>query len=103
MEIRLQDYRELDERFDRIYSIGMFEHVGFKNYRTYLELVRRCMKPDALFLLHTIGSLRTKVKTDAWIHRYIFPNGQIPSAKQINDRRRRRPLHGRLAQLSPGL
>ena len=83
VEIRLQDYRELDERFDRIYSIGMFEHVGFKNYRTYLELVRRCMKPEALFLLQTIGSLRTNVKTDAWIHRYIFPNGQIPSAKQI--------------------
>ncbi len=83
VEIRLQDYRELDERFDRIYSIGMFEHVGYKNYRAYLELVRRCLKPGALFLLHTIGSLRTNVKTDAWIHKYIFPNGQLPSAKQI--------------------
>lgn len=83
VEIRLQDYRELDERFDRIYSIGMFEHVGYKNYRAYLELVRRCLKPGALFLLHTIGSFRTNVKTDAWIDKYIFPNGQLPSVKQI--------------------
>ena len=83
IEIRLQDYRELDERFDRIYSIGMFEHVGYKNYRTYMEVVRRCLEPDALFLLHTIGAMRSLPKTDAWIHKYIFPNGQLPSAKQI--------------------
>ena len=83
VEIRLQDYRELDQRFDRVYSIGMFEHVGYKNYRTYLEVVRRCLAPDGLFLLHTIGGIRSLVKTDAWISRYIFPNGQLPSAKQI--------------------
>ena len=59
IEIRLQDYRELDERFDRVYSIGMFEHVGYKNHRTYMEVVRRCLKPDALFLLHTIGGVRS--------------------------------------------
>lgn len=83
VDIRLQDYRELDERFDRIYSIGMFEHVGYKNYRTYMEVVRRCLEPDSLFLLHTIGAVRSLPKTDAWIHKYIFPNGQLPSANQI--------------------
>lgn len=83
IDIRLQDYREVDERFDRIYSIGMFEHVGYKNYRAYMEVVRRCLKPDALFLLHTIGAVRSLPKTDAWIHKYIFPNGQLPSAQQI--------------------
>ncbi len=83
IEIRLQDYRELRGRFDRICSIGMFEHVGYKNYRTYMEVVRRCLEPDALFLLHTIGGVRSLPKTDAWIHKYIFPNGQLPSPKQI--------------------
>ena len=85
VEIRLQDYRELDEPFDRIYSIGMFEHVGYKNYPAYMQVVRRCLKPDALFLLHTIGGMRSLPKTDAWIHKHIFPNGQLPSAKQIAD------------------
>ena len=83
IEIRRQDYRELDERFDRVYSIGMFEHVGYKNYRTYMEVVRRCLKPDALFLLHTIGGVRSLPRPNAWIHKYIFPNSHLPSAKQI--------------------
>ena len=67
IEIRLQDYRQLDERFDRIFSIGMFEHVGYKNYRTYMQVARRCLEPDGLFLLHTIGAIRTLVKNDPWI------------------------------------
>ena len=83
IEIRLQDYRELDEPFDRIFSIGMFEHVGYKNYRAYMQVVRRCLEADGLFLLHTIGANKTLVKTDPWFNRYIFPNGQLPSAKQI--------------------
>ncbi|NNC65248.1 MAG: cyclopropane fatty acyl phospholipid synthase [Gammaproteobacteria bacterium] len=83
VEIRLQDYRELDEQFDSIYSIGMFEHVGHKNYATYMEVVRRCLPPDGLFLLHTIGGRLSQARTDPWITRYIFPNGVLPSARQI--------------------
>ena len=84
VEIRLQDYRSLDERFDRIVSIGMFEHVGCKNYKTYMRAVRRNLKDDGLFLLHTIGSNRTTTATDTWLDRYIFPNSKIPSTTQLN-------------------
>ncbi|MEZ0472949.1 cyclopropane fatty acyl phospholipid synthase [Luteimonas salinilitoris] len=85
LEFRLQDYRSINERFDRIVSVGMFEHVGRKNHRTYMELVHRCMNDDGLFLLHTIGKNRRKSTTDPWIDRYIFPNGDLPSIGQIGD------------------
>ncbi len=84
VEIRVQDYREVTERFDRVYSIGMFEHVGAKNYRAYAEAVRRCLDEDSgLTLLHTIGGNHTNSRTDPWMDRYIFPNSNLPSAKQI--------------------
>ncbi|MGO4221937.1 cyclopropane fatty acyl phospholipid synthase [Lysobacter sp. TAF61] len=88
IEIRLQDYRELgagadDERFDAILSLGMFEHVGVKNYRTYFEMVRRSLSDSGLFLLHTIGTNLSVNVTDPWIARYIFPNSMLPSAAQI--------------------
>ncbi len=83
VEFRLQDYREVNEKFDHIISIGMFEHVGQKNYRVYMKMVKRCLKPNGLFLLHTIGSLKTGSSTDPWIEKYIFPNGKLPSLKQI--------------------
>ncbi|MET0814161.1 MAG: cyclopropane fatty acyl phospholipid synthase [Pseudoxanthomonas sp.] len=83
IEIRLQDYRELDERFDAAFSIGMFEHVGVKNYRRYFETTQRCLPPGGLFLLHTIGTNRSVNHTDPWIGRYIFPNSMLPSAAQI--------------------
>ena len=83
VEIRLQDYRELDERFDAIYSIGMFEHVGGRNYRTYFETVRRCLRPDGLSLLHSIGSNGVPAQPDPWIEKYIFPNSMIPAASQV--------------------
>lgn len=83
VEIRLQDYRELDEPFDRVFSIGMFEHVGVKNYRTYFERVRQCLPRDGLFLLHTIGTNVSTAHTDPWISKYIFPNSMLPSASQI--------------------
>jgi cyclopropane-fatty-acyl-phospholipid synthase len=83
VEIRLQDYRELDERFDHVFSIGMFEHVGVDNYRRYFKAVRRCLADDGLFLLHSIGRNRSVRHTDPWIARYIFPNSMLPSAKQI--------------------
>src|SRR5690606_34520761 len=77
--IRVQDYRELpaetgDARFDRVFSIGMFEHVGVKNYRSYFDVARRCTVDDGLFLLHTIGSNVSSNHTDPWIEKYIFPN-----------------------------
>ena len=81
--ILLQDYRDLRDQFDRIVSVGMFEHVGPKNYRTYFEVVDRNLKPDGLFLLHTIGSQKTDHHVDPWIDKYIFPNGCLPSVRQI--------------------
>lgn len=83
VDLRLQDYRDLNEKFDRILSIGMFEHVGYKNFKTFMEIVRRSLKNSGLFLLHSIGSNLSQVATDPWIQRYIFPNSSLPSAKQI--------------------
>lgn len=83
VEIRLQDYRDLDEMFDHVVSIGMFEHVGPKNYATYMQIVKRCLSPDGLFLLHTIGASTSSRVVDPWIDKYIFPGGVIPSATHI--------------------
>ncbi len=85
VEILLQDYRDLNDQFDRIVSVGMFEHVGPKNYATYFRVVDHNLKPDGIFLLHTIGSKRTDNNVDPWINRYIFPNGCLPSVRQIAD------------------
>lgn len=79
----LMDYRELNEKFDRIFSIGMFEHVGHKNYDSYFKTVRRCLKDDGLFLLHTIGRNRRSKTSDPWIEKYIFPNSVLPAASDI--------------------
>ncbi len=84
VEIRLQDYRELDEKFDHIVSVGMFEHVGYKNYRTFMETADKCLKEDGLFLLHTIGDSRSNVAAEPWTDKYIFPNSLIPSVRQIS-------------------
>lgn len=83
VDLRLQDYREVDEAFDHIVSIGMFEHVGHKNYRTYLEVAHRCLRNEGLFLLHTIGKPSSGTPTDPWIDRYIFPNGELPALAQV--------------------
>lgn len=83
VEIRLQDYRELNERFDRIVSVGMFEHVGVNNYRTYMQVVRHCLAPDGLFLLQTIGTNDPAGSRDPWTLRYIFPNSMLPSLHHI--------------------
>jgi len=83
VKIELKDYRKLKEKFDRIVSIGMFEHVGCRNYRTYMKVVHRCLKADGLFLLHTISGNTSVKVTDPWISKYIFPNSMLPSAKQI--------------------
>ncbi|MBU1176233.1 MAG: cyclopropane fatty acyl phospholipid synthase [Alphaproteobacteria bacterium] len=83
IDFLLADYHELDGRFDRVVSVGMFEHVGYKNYRGYFAKVRDLMADDGLFLLHTIGGTLTQPHGDPWSEKYIFPNGMLPSIKQI--------------------
>jgi cyclopropane-fatty-acyl-phospholipid synthase len=83
VSFELKDYRELNTQYNRIVSIGMFEHVGYKNYKHYMEVAHRCLKEDGLFLLHTIGRNSSARATEPWINKYIFPNGMTPSAKQI--------------------
>ena len=84
VSIELKDYRELNGQYDSIVSVGMFEHVGYQNYKKYMEVVHRCLKEDGLFLLHTIGRNHSRHATDPWINKYIFPNGMTPSAQQIS-------------------
>ena len=82
----LQDYRLLDTTpFDRVVSVGMFEHVGFKNYSKFIDVVRHHLKDEGIFLLHTIGGNISCVETDPWINKYIFPNGMMPSISQIGE------------------
>lgn len=81
--VELRDYREMEGKFDRVVSVGMFEHVGLRNYRTYFETVDRLLKEEGLFLLHTIGNHRSVKMLDPWIEKYIFPNGRLPSAREI--------------------
>ncbi|NTW15669.1 MAG: cyclopropane fatty acyl phospholipid synthase [Candidatus Moranbacteria bacterium] len=83
VEIRVQDYRDVRESFDGIVSLGMFEHVGYRNFRTYFEMATRCLPDEGLFLLHTIGNNFSDVSVEPWIGRYIFPNGMLPSVSQI--------------------
>ncbi len=84
IEIKLQDYRETKEQFDHVVSLGMIEHVGSKNYRTYMETVHKCLKNSGLFLLHTIGSNKSVRSTEPWIEKYIFPNSMLPSLTQLS-------------------
>ncbi len=85
IEIRLTDYRNLkNEQYDHIVSIGMFEHVGYKNYRKFFKTVYNLLKENGLFLLHTIGTDTSIKSTDPWINKYIFPNGMLPSPYYIS-------------------
>lgn len=83
VEFRLIDYRDMDEKFDRIVSVGMVEHVGYKNYKTFFGVANRCLKDDGLFLLHTIGDAKSSTSINSWTHKYIFPNAVIPSVAQF--------------------
>lgn len=83
VEIRACDYRDMDERFDKVVSVGMFEHVGFRNYAAFMRVAARCLKPGGLCLLHTIGANVSTRSCDPWITKYIFPNGMLPSIAQI--------------------
>ncbi|MGM0594488.1 MAG: cyclopropane fatty acyl phospholipid synthase [Pseudomonadota bacterium] len=84
VRIELMDYRDLTGRYDKIVSVGMFEHVGPKNYPCYFAAAERLLKEQGLFLLHTIGDNFTCRGTDPWIEKYIFPNGKLPSARQLS-------------------
>lgn len=84
IETRLVDYMELGGQFDRIVSIGMFEHVGYKNYPAYFGKVRELLTEDGLFLLHTIGGSLSRHSGEPWLEKYIFPHGMLPSPKQIS-------------------
>jgi cyclopropane-fatty-acyl-phospholipid synthase len=83
VETRLCDYMALEGRFDRVISIGMFEHVGYKNYRAYMDKVRSLLAPEGLFLLHTIGGNISVTHGEPWSEKYIFPNGMLPSIRQV--------------------
>lgn len=83
VEFHLMDYRDLDGKFDRIVSVGMFEHVGEINYRRYFEVARNCLNDGGLFLLHTIGRNISVKSLDPWAEKYIFPNAQLPSVSTI--------------------
>ena len=79
----LQDYRNETEKYDRIVSVGMFEHVGMKYFKTYLSKTNDLLKDNGVFLLHTIGQSGNPTATSPWIRKYIFPGGYIPSLSQI--------------------
>lgn len=83
IEIKVQDYRLLKGRFDRIASVGMFEHVGYKNYPTFMKVAQQRLADGGLFLLHTIAENYTVHKGDPWLEKYIFPGGMLPSIAQI--------------------
>ena len=80
---KLMDYRELDEKFDRIVSVGMFEHVGRKYYNTYFNKVSDLLTKDGIALIHTIGSIVSPRDPHPWISKYIFPGGYTPSLSQV--------------------
>jgi len=83
IEFQVKDYREFDGKTDHVVSMGMFEHVGHKNYRTYFEKARSVIKDDGLFMMHTIGSQWSTDTIEPWLEKYIFPGGVIPSMAQI--------------------
>lgn len=83
VEIKLEDYRNVEGTYDRVISIGMLEHVGYKNYRTYLEAADRNLKEGGLVFIHTIGNNVSTKGGNAWTTKYIFPNSMLPSIAQI--------------------
>ena len=83
VEFRLQDYRDVEETFDRIVSVGMFEHVGVNRYDEYFAAARRQLKDDGVMLLHSIGRNSVPGATNPWIRKYIFPGGYIPSLSEV--------------------
>ena len=83
IDFRLTDYRDLDETFDRIVSVGMLEHVGAPNFRTYFETIARLLDEDGVALIHSIGKMHGPGATNAFTQKYIFPGGYIPGLSEI--------------------
>ena len=83
VSFKLLDYRELNEKFDRIVSVGMFEHVGRKFYKKYFNKVSKLLNEDGVALIHTIGSSNPPRDPQPWITKYIFPGGYTPSLSEI--------------------
>ena len=83
VEIKLKDYRNVSGKYDRVISIGIMEHVGYKNYRTYMEKVYHLLTDDGIAFIHTIGNNISKISSCPWATKYIFPNGMLPSIAQI--------------------
>ena len=80
---KLMDYREMNEKFDKIVSVGMFEHVGRKFYKKFFSQVNRLLKNDGIALIHTIGSVNPPRDPHPWITKYIFPGGYTPSMSEV--------------------
>lgn len=83
VDIKLEDYRNVSGQYDRVISIGLMEHVGHKNYCTYMEVVNRTLKEDGLAFVHTIGGRSSAATADPWTTKYIFPNSNLPSIAQL--------------------
>ncbi|MFP4178455.1 MAG: cyclopropane fatty acyl phospholipid synthase [Spirochaetaceae bacterium] len=84
VDIRLQDYREISGTFDRVISIGLIEHVGYKNYGEYMKVVNRTLKDDGIAFIHCIGNNKSTTSANAWTNKYIFPNSMLPSIAQLS-------------------
>lgn len=82
-DFRLQDYRDLDQTFDRIISVGMFEHVGAPNYQEYFDTVARLLDDDGVAVIHAIGRNSPPNRTQPWVRKYIFPGGYIPALSEV--------------------
>ena len=84
VRFKIADYRDLNEKFDRIVSVGMFEHVGRKFYKTYFNSVSKLLNEDGVALIHTIGSINPPRDPHPWITKYIFPGGYTPSLSEVS-------------------
>ena len=84
VEILLEDYRKISGKYDRVISIGIMEHVGYKNYRTYMQRTNETLKDDGIAFIHTIGGNYSSTTANRWTTKYIFPNSMIPSIAQIS-------------------
>lgn len=87
-----KDYRQLSAQFNRIVSVGMFEHVGVRFFGAYFDMIARCLAEDGIALIHTIGRIDGPGGTNPWLRKYIFPGGYIPALSEIISQSEKRPL-----------
>ena len=84
VEVRRCDYRDITGRFDKIMVMAMLTHVGYKNYRQFMEIMARCLEPGGMMLIESVGGHKSMKNCEPWINRYIFPGGVLPSLRQID-------------------